>query len=342
MRLKNKDIARELNISTTAVSLAINNRPGVSEETRKRVLQLITENSKRTYQSLIPDGGTGGTVLLSVHKKHGAIMNEKPFFADLIETIQQEARRLSYMVSIVYYMPGQDLDDYINYLRSLQAVGMIVIATEMDETDLQAYMQLDYPIVLSDSSFELANVDSVSLDNQTAVLRAFDYAYQMGHRNIGFLQSSTFINNFEHRFDGFIKGIRKYRLKEYVHPVVSLPCNFEGAYEEMRKLLQKEKLDFEMPTIFLSDLDYIAMGAMKALKEAGYRIPQDVSIIGIDDVIGCEGLDPPLTTIRVNRMDVGRLAVQTLAEKLRNPGDYYITTTVSSTLIVRESVRNIN
>lgn len=342
MRLKNKDIARELNISTTAVSLAINSRPGVSEETRKKVLQLITENSQKTYQSLIPESNMDGTVLLSVHKKHGAIMNEKPFFADLIETIQQEARRLSYMVSIVYYMPGQDLNDYINYLRSLKAIGIIIIATEMDESDLQAYMQLECPIVLSDSSFELANVDSVSLDNQTAVLRAFDYAYQMGHRNIGFLQSSTFIKNFEYRFDGFLKSIRKYKLEEYEHPVISLPCNFEGAYEEMKKFLRQENPGFVMPTIFLSDLDYIAMGAMKALKEAGYRIPQDISIVGIDDVIGCEGLEPPLTTIRINRMDIGRLSMQTLAEKLRNPGDYYITTTVSSALIIRESVRDIN
>lgn len=342
MRLKNKDIAKKLGISTTAVSLALNNKPGVSEETRRNVLRIINESVSQSYQNFDKEKKEHGTILLVVHKKHGYVINDKPFFSDLVETIQQEAMRESYTLTLAHYMPGQNIDDLIAYIQKLSIDGMIIMATEMDSEDLEHYRKIDVPIVLLDSSFDLADVDSVALDNQTAIFRAFDYGYRMGHRNIGFLKSSVYINNFGHHFDGFMKGIREYNLEEYNHPVITLPCCIDSAYKEMMKFLANMPEDFKMPTLFLADLDYIALGAMQALKEFGYRIPDDVSVIGYDDISACEVFDPPLTTTKVNRMDVGRLAMERLVQKINNPGNYYTTTQVSSQLIIRKSVKDIN
>ena len=100
MRIKNKDIAEKLGISTTAVSLAINNRPGVSEETRRKVMQLINQSMASNLEQVPFGNGQNGSILLSVHKKHGHVINDKPFFANLIETIQQEAMKSSYMLNI--------------------------------------------------------------------------------------------------------------------------------------------------------------------------------------------------------------------------------------------------
>lgn len=342
MRIKNKDIAEKLGISTTAVSLAINNRPGVSEETRRKVMQLINQSMASNLEQVPFGNGQNGSILLSVHKKHGHVINDKPFFANLIETIQQEAMKSSYMLTLTHYTPEQDIREYIDYIRQLDIDGMLLMATEMDYEDLAYYKELDVPMVLVDGSFDLSDVDSVALDNQTAIFRAFDYAYRMGHRDIGFLKGSTYINNFGHHFDGFAKGIREYGLKDRNHPVISLPCTIEGAYTEMCRFLENPPDDFKMPTIFLADLDYISLGAMQALKEKGWRIPEDISMIGYDDVSACEIFDPPLTTTRVNRDDIGRLAVQRLVERLKNPGNYYITMQVSSELIIRQSVKNLN
>ncbi|MDD3403716.1 MAG: LacI family DNA-binding transcriptional regulator [Hespellia sp.] len=346
MRIKNKEIAEKLGISVTAVSLAINNRPGVSEETRQKVIQLINESlslSPAPHSTINYSGNNSvGSILLSVHKKHGHVINDKPFFSNLLETCQQEAMKSNYALTIAHYIPGQNIDEYIEYIRSLKIDGIVVMATEIDNDDLSHYRSLNIPLVLLDGSFDLADVDSVALDNQTAIFRAFDYGYQLGHRNIGFLKSEVFINNFGHHFDGFMKGIRTYNLDEYNHPVIELPCSIEGAYNQMKEFLANPPANFQMPTLFLADLDFIALGAMQAIKEAGYSIPDDISFIGYDDVSACEIFDPPLTTTRVNRMDVGRIATRRLIQKMNRTENYYTTTQVSSELIIRKSVKNIN
>ncbi len=341
-RLKNKDIAEMLGISVTAVSLAINNRPGVSEETRQKVLALIHENAGKSIQTNSGEKKPGGSFLLSIHKKHGEVIIDKPFFSDLIETIQQEAMKRSYMLTLSHFMPGQDIQEYIDYIAGLPVNGVILMATEMSADDLAYYQKLQIPIVLLDGTFDLAEMDSVALDNQTSILRAVDYAYRLGHRDIGYLKSNVFINNFGHRFDGFLKGIREYHLEQYHHPVIELPCSIEAAYNEMKSFLDNRSDDFVMPSLFLSDLDYIALGASQALKEAGFGIPDDISVIGYDDVTACEVFEPPLTTIRVNRTDIGRLAVMRLIDKMEEPGDFYTCTQVLSDLIIRKSVKDIS
>jgi len=342
MRIKNKDIAERLGISTTAVSLAINNRPGVSEETRRKVLQMISESANRNAENQ-QSVTAKGMVVLSVHKKHGLIINEKPFFSELIETVQQEAMSRRHLVAIAHYMPGQDIGQYMDYLKSLSPAGIIVMATEMDREDLAYYEKLRIPIVLMDGTFDLSTVDSIALDNQTAIYRALDYAYQKGHREIGFLKSTTVIQNFVHHYDGYTKGIRDYGLERENHPVIELPCTLEGARDAMNAFLDNPPEDFKMPTIFLADLDYIAIGAMQALIGHGYRIPEDVSLIGYDDVAAALLSTPPLTTTRVNHGDAGRIAMQRLSELLAGINtDYHVTMQVSSKLIVRDTVKNLN
>lgn len=341
MRIKNKEIAKILGISTTSVSLAIHNRPGVSKDTRTKVLQLLNQTAPADAVSAAMPAQIG-SILLSVHKKIGNVINEKPFFSNLVETIQQEAISKSYNLTIAHYTPEQNLQTYIDYINSLSIDGLVLMGTEIGSDDLQYYKQLSIPIVLLDCTFDLEEIDSVALDNQTAIYRAFDYAYKMGHRNIGFLKGIPTINNFRHHMDGFEKAIFDYDVRQYNHPVIPLPCSIESAQQEMNRFLEQLPKDFMMPSLFMADLDYIAIGAMQALKEHGYRIPEDVSIIGYDDVALCEFTDPPLTTTRVNRNDIGRIAVHQLINRIRNHNLPCTTTQVSSDLVIRQSVRQIS
>lgn len=340
MRLRNKDIADALGISTAAVSLAINGKPGVSEKTRKRVLEMAGGTAVNAVHQL-EENLADHSVLMSVHRKTGLIMNDKPFFSDIVEAAQQELAKEGYTMVLSHYSTDQDLSSYIQYLKSLPISGIILLATELDEDDLDAYLNLNKPIVLMDGTFDLSCVDSVSLDNQTSIMREINYAVRMGHREIGYLRSKTSINNFRHRIDGFLKGIRECHLESYPHPIIDLPCNVEGAYREMSQFLDQKPESFQMPTLFLSDLDYIALGAMNALKEHGFNIPDDISIIGYDDIATSAISDPPLTTTQVNQRNIGRFAATVLLDRIRNPHDCHVTMQISSRLIKRQSVKRL-
>ncbi|MBQ6451455.1 MAG: LacI family DNA-binding transcriptional regulator [Solobacterium sp.] len=343
MRLKNKDIAEKLGISTTAVSLALNNRPGVSEATRRQVLELVNSSAAEAIQVLNDESDLSTrSILLSVHKKHGEIINDKPFFSDLIETTQQELMKHSYNMILSHFVPGQSLPQYIQYIKSLPISGVIIMATELEEEDLSYYRQLTVPIVLMDGFFDLEPIDSVSLDNQAAMFRAVDFAVKMGHQQIGYLQSATSITNFRHSMDGFMKGIREYGLEAYPHPIIKLPCNVQGAYEEMNRFLDHPPKDFRLPTLFLAELDYIALGAMSALQEHGFRIPEDVSMIGYDDLSISAISSPPLTTTSVNHMDIGRFSAKILLDRISDPHDCHTSMQISSELVIRSSVKKLS
>ena len=121
MRLRNKDIAKELSISTTAVSLALNNKPGVSDETRQKVLEMVRRSAEKTFNTYEhKQDQQKGSLLFSVHKRHGEVINDKPFFSDLVATAQQEAMRSGYTLLLANYLPGQDIQQYIDYLNTLR------------------------------------------------------------------------------------------------------------------------------------------------------------------------------------------------------------------------------
>ncbi|WP_085829770.1 LacI family DNA-binding transcriptional regulator [Collinsella vaginalis] len=338
--LKNKDIARILGISATAVSLAVNGRPGVSNETRRRVLELVNERNRQSLGEALASTRANGSLLLVIHKTTGEVINNLPFFSALIETVQAEAYRLGYPITIAHHLPGQDFEEHLEYLAGLDANGMVLEATELDEPHLRRYLELDLPTVLLDGYFDLVPVSAVTLDDQTSMLRAFAYAADCGHRAIGFLAGTPRINNFIHHLDGFRKGIAEFGDKRAAHPVIELPCQIDAAYRAMAAYLARPPRGFTMPTCFIADLDNIAVGAMRALAEAGVRIPEDVSMIGYGDTVAAKVCRPQLTTTRINLYDSGRLAVQRLADLLAHPERQSATTTfVSSELIERDSVR---
>lgn len=342
MRLRNKDIAERLGISTTAVSLALNGRPGVSEETRRRVFEVVNEDAARAFHDLDVGAGKRGTVILCVHKGTGLIIDDKPFFSSLVESVQQEAMREGYLVSLVHYVPGQDMEAHLAYLRGIGAVGMVLEATELTVEELRRYRELGMPLVLMDGYFDLEPVDAVTLDDMTAVFRAVHYAWDRGHRSVGFLAGTADIQNFRHHRDGYFKAVRELSMGEREAPLVEVGNTIDEAYASVRGFLAAPPEGFVMPTCWVAQMDYLALGAMRALKEAGWRVPEDVSMIGYDDLSLAAVSDPPLTTTRINRGDCGRLAMEALVRRIHAPErELHTVTTVSSRIVERESVRDL-
>ena len=187
----------------------------------------------------------------------------------------------------------------------------------------------------------IRGADVITLDTQVDMTRSVEYAYEKGHRRIGYLKSEVRINNFDQHFLGYQEGLRLFDLTPDEGAVFTLPENISGAYEAMKKKLRELPKGYQMPTCFLADLDYIAIGAMQAFREAGFRVPEEVSFIGYDDIAACEASTPLLTSVHVPNREMGILAIERLTSRLESETGSGMRIQMPSVFVERESVADL-
>lgn len=336
MAVSAKEIAKQLNISAAAVSMALNNKPGISEATRQRVFETAKELGYDFAKK--QEAENSGTVKFVIYKKHGDIAADTPFFAQVTEGIQTMCRTNHLNLQVTYFYEGVDMARQRKELESGDCIGVILLGTEMEARDCRSFQDLPVPYVVLDSYFEDISCNTVMINNVQGAYLAVRYLIERGHKKIGYLRSATQIGNFQERADGYYKALRSEGIPTG-HPYVNyLTPTAEGAYEDMKKYMATEP---ELPTAYFADNDLIAAGALRALKEAGYRIPEDISIIGFDDMPFCEVLDPPLTTMRVAKQRLGALAVERLLNIIDKEDMEFVKMELAVTLVKRFSVKRV-
>jgi LacI family transcriptional regulator len=223
----------------------------------------------------------------------------------------------------------------LHMIKRTSPDGIMLLATEMTKEDLKPFKKLNIPLLLLDSYFENENLDTVIINNIEGVYKATCYLAELGHIDIGYLHSSVWINNFDQRMAGFKKAINDKGLKLNKNFIFCLESTIDGSYKNMLEILEKKP---KLPTAVFADNDIIAFGAIKAMKEFGIKIPQDVSVVGFDDMPLCKMIDPPLTTVMVYKQRMGMIALKRLVERIDEAPAETIKIEVNTTLIERKSV----
>lgn len=335
-----KDVAQRLGVSPAAVSLALRGRPGVSEETRGRILETARQMGYPLEGRAYPD--KAGIIQMVIYKRHGKVFSDTPFFEQLTEGVAEQAGVLGYHLSVSYFYGSQNHQEQLRSIRSLNSAGIILLATEMRSVDMQLFFGLDVPIVVLDNFITSESYDLVGIDNRYGAWNAVRYLISCGHTRLGYLHSSVDIRNFSRRYDGYLMGCRclpEAAAKDSSRRVVRVGTTPEAAASDMRAYLATDPV---LPTAFFADNDSIAAGCCRALQEGGLRIPQDVSVIGFDDSSLCQMTDPPLTTMGVHKERMGALAVNRLHERLRQDMPETVRILVQPSIIVRGSVLDLN
>lgn len=329
-----RDIAQKSGVSISTVSLVLNNKPGISEATRRRVLEVAGELG---YQTTARSRARAkpANLLFLLYKKHGQIVADTPFFSNVLEGVDAAVKKLGFQLMVTYIEESADIEEQLQKAIGADCSGIILLATEMSRSDLAPFTSKGLPIVVLDSYFEEITEDSVVINNMQGAFTAVLYLFQKGHTQIGHLKSRIAINNFLERKDGFKKALKACKLPYNPQYTFRLGTTIDSAYADMKALLADSP---KLPTAFFADNDIIAIGAMRALKEAGYRIPQDVSIIGFDDIPTCELMDPPLTSIRVPKSAIGEIAVSRLASLVEHDPGVRVKIEVRTELAERGSV----
>jgi len=328
-----KQLSAITGYSSATISNALNRKSNVNQETANKIWQAARETGYINESRI-------SNIRLTVCRTHGKVVTDTPFFSSLISGVELECRALGY-ATIISHLDKADpnFDNLLQQILSDRTTANLVLATEFTEEDAHLFLNAESPVVLIDTWFEDMNFDTVGIDNTDSTFNAAVYLIHCGHTNIGYLKSNTQIKNFVYREYGYRRAIHSFGLKINPNHTILLTPSMDGSYKDMKEFLTGHT---DLPTAFVADNDNIALGACKALQDCGYHIPEDISVIGFDDMPFCEIATPPLTTVRVFKQVMGTEAVRRLVQVIRSGNKTKIKTQICTEFIERESVRNIS
>lgn len=331
--MKLRDIAKAADVSLTTVSLVLNDKAGVSPEKRERIERLLLENG---YQIRAPrgEGASARNICFLKYSKHSYLVNGNPgFVTQIMDAVARECRRHDYNLLIT---TPEDLGgaEPAGLLENPSTLGAILLGTELATEDIDVFRGLEKPLVVVDNGLPGLPFSAVTMDNRAAIFAAVEHLYRLGHRQIGFLYNSYASGNDRERRAAYQEALLALGCRFDPELVYSIFPTMDGARESVSSLLDRR---VRFPRALVANNDSIAIGAMRAFRDRGIRIPEDISIFGFDGLPFSAVSEPPLSTVNVPCVDVGRCAVQLLHDSIRGRCSTHCKILVGTQLLIRGS-----
>lgn len=327
-----RDVAEAANISASAVWMVIHDKPGVAPETSKRVWDVISELGYEVKHT--NSNETVRTIGLLIEKSSIPAMMDS-FYGDVIRGIQSTAQRLDYQVNLVMF---DGIAERLDILKKdfAKNVSGLIVANDGDITaDMVIQLKAqNIPVVLIENHLDDFQFPCVLGDNFMAGYTITRHFLSLGHQAIAVLPGPTKYSSLVDRLRGCMAAMAEAGLlipEEWMpHAVSKHPLK---GYPQMKEILVLQ----ELPTAVVAISDKTALGAMEAIKEAGLRIPEDIAIASIDNIVESAYTRPPLTTIHIPKFEMGLLAMQKLHYLMHGDDEIPAKTIVYHELLVRES-----
>ncbi len=325
-----RDIASEAGVSIATVSRVLNGRPDVSAETREAVLTVVRERGFTTNRSARAlSGGRTGLVGLAVPFMHG------PYFAPILsgaaEALYEQDTRI--VVCSTHHRHDREVT-LLDRLMHGTTDGAILLLPEETNAELLALQRQGFPFVVADPRVTPAEgIASVSAANASGAKAATEHLLSLGHRRIGAVTGIPGMVANDERLNGFHAGLVAAGLVPDASLEVSSDWRIEGGAEAALRLLDRP----DRPTAVVAFNDNVAVGTMRAARALGVRVPEELSIVGFDDVEFSELVAPALTTVRQPLEEMGRMAVSLLTRLIERQPVEALHVELATRLVVRES-----
>ena len=327
-----REVARLARVSTATVSRTINGSEKVSAETAERVhnairkLKFYPNNNARAL-------GSGRSSL------YGLIISDitNPFFPELVRSFEEIAVHYGQEVltANTNYDPAR-METCVHRMLQRKVDGVAILTSEMDKHLLSEFSAREIPVVFLDTGSPSERVSNIQVDYADGVSAAVRHLSDLGHTDIGFIHGPMNLASARVRHRAFVsslkrKGVEPAFIEEGDHRVA-------GGHDAMTRLLARPV----RPTAILASNDLTAIGAMNAIFAHGLRVPEDISVIGFDDIELTSYIQPPLTTIRVSRTDIARTAFRALFHLNQEAPPQGAEYTIHPTLIERKSTGRVS
>jgi LacI family transcriptional regulator len=337
-RVTMEDIARQSGVSLATVSLALRDKPGINEETRQRVIEAARTLGYRRRP--INDGATTALqqVGVIIRARAGDLPQTNQFYAPVLSGIDADCRRQQ--INLLYATMPVDEDNHPQELPRMlledDLDGLLLVGAFVDATIARLMQRRATPTVLVDAYSAENGYDSVVSDNFRGAYQAVAYLIRQGHRRIGVVGSQlNAYPSIAERRRGYLQALLDHDISDPYFADSHLTR--EEAAAAAAGLLRRAP---SVTALFCCN-DETAVGAMQAAQALGRRLPDDLSVVGFDDIDLAAHVVPALTTMQVDKVSMGRLAVQLLAYRVAHPSASGMTTVLRPTLIERQSVQAI-
>ncbi len=323
------DVARLAQVSTATVSRVINSPDTVREKTREKVLRAMKMCNYK-YNALArgfatKKSNTIGLIIPSINN---------PVFAESTLGVQEyaEQKQIKVILGNTSYKITQE-ESLINALRESQVDGLIITTTNPKGEIIKSLVDEEVPFVLLFSTVKTGPISAVGVDNYRGGYEATEHLISLGHRQIGMIAGSFSVTDRSyHRWHGYRQCLKDNGIPYNKNLLVQTEYSLSGGRNSIKQLL---KQDLPPSAVFCSN-DYIALGAIKGARETGLSLPEELSIVGFDDMPTASYMVPALTTIRQPAYEMGRRACELLLQKMENP-DKPEQHMLETKLVVRES-----
>lgn len=333
-----KDVAKKAGVSPSTVSRVISNHPRISPATSAKVRKIMEElgyHPNVTAQSLVSNM-TKTLGLILPRPAEELFLNM--FFSEFIRGIVTQATRAGYdLIMTSGSTEREEMDAITRLAKGHRADGIILLSSRENDPVISFLHQEQFPFVVIGRSIEYPDILSIDTDNVQAAYDATSHLIKLGHTKIGFVSGPSHLVLSQDRMEGYKKALTKHNLQLKSEWIVEGEFLQESGYRAMSYILSIP----DSPTALVVIDDLVAYGVLRGLTELGYRCPEDISIIGFNNIAISELTTPPISSIDIGIYQMGYIASQTLIKRIVKEDIQQNRIIIPHRIVIRESTARL-
>lgn len=330
-----KDVAKAANVAPSTVSRVISDNPRISEETKRKVRQVMEELGYHPNFIARSLASQSTQVLGIVFPGSGNLAFQNPFYSEVLRGISVAVNEKHYGIQLTAGSTEDEiLDDVVKMVQGRRVDGMLMLYSKKNDPIIEYLCDQKFPFVVVGKPFESAEkITHIDNDNVTAAKEGTEYLLKLGHRHIGFIGGNKNLMVTLSRIEGYKKALKEWNIPIREEYIIHEEFLLSGGQQGVSQFLSKDHL----PTALLVLDDIQSMGVIQSLRQIGKEIPKDISILSFNNTYMAELANPPLTSININILELGIQAVKHLIAKIENPKEPIKRVIIPHEIVVRSS-----
>lgn len=309
-----KDIAERCGVSVATVSKAMNNHSDISEDTKQNIRKIAEEMGyfPNSAARALKTNRTYNIGVLYKDEGHNGLTHE--YFASILEGIKAEAEGRGYDLTFINHNVGTNNMTYYEHCKYRGVDGVVIACIDFTDPEVVTLVNSSIPTVTIDHAYH--NCSSVVSDNTNGMRELTQYVYSMGHRRIAYIHGESHTGVTRARVNSFRQTLED--LKVSIPDSYVIECDYRNAAVAAIRTRQLLRLE-ERPTCILYPDDFTCISGISEIRSLGLSVPEDISVAGYDGGLVSDVIDPPLTTIKQNTAQIGKMAAIHLIDAIEHP-----------------------